>query len=187
MIRTTHCRRWNTEEPKTPHHLYLGPQRESVTPPNLLHVTREAREATLEHYSLTFAEYLYEPVYFDFSRDILCFEDMNALSFFTCIEREVIEPKPTIQKPRSGPAECSGVRKLALLGRSYQLGQPVGVRTQLHGFYNLKTLFPSNAHRGWEIAIENILQDEWKEGREQKQQDCKFIWKSRKKMRSLFL
>ena len=116
MIRTIYCKYWTRKGLKAqhPHHC----RDKGLAPPHLLHVNRECREIALEHYNLAFADYFHNPVYFDFSRDILCFEDLTATGFFTCID--VFKPKSAIQPPRSGPIECSKVRNLALLGRNFQ-------------------------------------------------------------------
>jgi hypothetical protein len=184
MIQTTYCKPWTAKGHKAqhPHHC----RDESLAPPHLLHVNRECREAALEHYNLAFADYLYSPVYFDFSRDILCFENSVATSLFTYID--VYKPKSTIQPPRSGPVECSKVKNLALLGHNYQLDGTA--RGEYHGdlynFCNLGTLFLRETIRSWETKVENVLRDEWKEEREQNQQECKFIWKPEKEMHVLF-
>jgi hypothetical protein len=184
MIRTIYCKYWTRKGLKAqhPHHC----RDKSLAPPHLLHVNRECREVAVEHYNLAFADYLHNPVYFDFSRDILCFEDLTATGFFTCID--LFKPKSAIQPPRSGPIECSKVRNLALLGRNFQLDGTA--RGEYHGylynFCNLETLFLNKTFRSWEAKVENILRNEWKERREQNQQECKFMWKPKEEMRTLF-
>jgi hypothetical protein len=133
MIRKPYCK----HKAQHPHHC----RDKSLAPPHLLHVDRECREVALKYYNLAFADYLHNPVYFDFSRDILCFEDSTAAFRFTCID--AFKPKPTIQLPRSGPIECSKVRNLALLGRNYQFDVTASGKYHgdLYNFCNLKTLF----------------------------------------------
>jgi hypothetical protein len=183
MIRKPYCKL----KAQHPHHHCRD---KSLAPPHLLHVNRECREVALKYYNLAFADYLHNPVYFDFSRDFLCFEDSIVTCLFTCIDVwiDIWKPKSTIQPPRSGPIECSKVRNLALLGRNYQLdGRDRGkYHGDLYNFCNLKTLFLSKSIKSWETKVENILRNEWKEGREQNQQECKFMWKPKKEMRALF-
>jgi hypothetical protein len=184
MIRTTYCKYWTPKGPKAQHSHHCRDK--SLAPPHLLHVNRECREVALEHYNLAFADYLHNPIYFDFSRDILCFEDSTVTGFFTCID--VFKPKSTTQPPSSGPIECSKVRNLALLGHNFQLDRTVRgeYRGGLYNFCNLETLFLNKKLKSWQAKVENILRNEWKEGMQQNQQECKFMWKPKKEMRAMF-
>ena len=76
--------------------------------PALLHTNQESREEALKVYTLSFEDNLIKPVYFDFKRDILAFQNLFCLKHFI---KKCSRDWPTL----GSNSEYLKVRHLALI------------------------------------------------------------------------
>jgi hypothetical protein len=76
--------------------------------PALLHTNQESREEALKFYTLAFEDNLINPVYFDFKRDVLAFQNLFCLEHFV---RKCSRDWPTL----NSDSKYLKVRNLALI------------------------------------------------------------------------